>query len=486
MKILIIANQAPKDLDLLTRGKCVAMLPVAGKPLLEHTLEAVTRLEHPTVDFADITIVASRGLTELRHYIGNGDKWGLGISVSSSRPNAAATSLRITRDLMRDDDVLLIECDRLRSFSFTEFINEAKVAEAKIPDLAFSASIDGINGGLHLLKKSPTLQQGSSINATPVEMLHGVVYPVTTGPEFHHANLAGASGDIKNLVTRGRERSLGLTTGFMTNIHPRCLKVGKLLAGNHCRAHRSSSFSGTVILNNGVVVDRNTSIENSVILDKTFIGENLQIKDSIVTGDMLIRVDTGAILQITDEFLTADLGEGIYETHFANITNRLMGLALSVLSLPLWPIALLFAVLSNADSPVTKASYVGNRDGKGPGGKKVFSTIEFNTSHGLLKRIPLVLNIALGDIRLVGVSQFTPAETEESNVSLEISRDKTPTGALGPSQLYLPGDSTVDERLLSDSIFSQQASVATSWQICWWALLRLVGTSNGAHQEIYG
>lgn len=490
MKILIMANQAPADLDLLTRGQCVAMLPVAGKPLLEHTLEAVTRLEEPTVKLDEITIVASRGVAELRHYVGNGKKWGLGINIVSSRPNADATSLKLTRDFLKSDEVMLIECDRLRSFSLSEFLNEARVVEAKIPDTSFSAVVDSQNGGLHLLKPSDILSDSQLLNATAVVMQHGVIYPVTNAEEFHRVNIAGASGEIKNLVTRGRERSLGLTTGFMTNIHPRCLKLGKLLAGNHCRAHSSSSFSGTVILNNGVVVDRNTSIENSVVLDKTFIGENLQIKNSILAGDMLIRVDTGAILQITDDFLAADLGDGIYETHFANITNRLLGLVLTLITLPLWPIAFLLAKDTreqdaSAQSRLNKTSYVGNKAGRGPGSKHVFTTIEFNTASRLLKHFPLAINIAFGDIRLVGISLFTPEETTERQESWESTRDKAPAGALGPSQLYLAADASVDEKAMSDTIFSQQTSVPGSCLICWSAFRKLIGATRISHHEVY-
>ena len=72
MHIIIIANHQPTALAPLTDNGSLAMLPIGGKPLIEHLLENVATVQHEKM-----TIVASRGFDTLRKFVGSGERWGL-------------------------------------------------------------------------------------------------------------------------------------------------------------------------------------------------------------------------------------------------------------------------------------------------------------------------------------------------------------------------------------------------------------------------
>ena len=484
MNVLIIANHTSTELGPLTRDSCLCLLPITGKPLIEHTLESVARLSPDST-----TIVASRGLNALRDFIGSGERWGLVIDVVSSRPNESIAKLHSNNERLFSDDTLIIECNRVRNFSYQDFISAIESSEKN--SNSYTVQLDGADAGLHYLRK-PNSSSGSALKLEIISLEGATSYPLNTPLDYHTINMLIAAGQVPTITTRGRERSLGLTTGFMTRIHPRSIKAGRVHAGNNCRVHPSCSLSGSVVLNNGVVVDRNTSIENSVILDRTFVGENLEIKNAILFGDLLIRVDTGAVVEVTDRFLTAHLGESLYDAHFANITNQLAGLALLIISLPLWPLCFILALLRSPRQPLISKQFVGNKfvkhstnsNDQKPGEKRFFKTFEFNVKHGLLRKLPLVISIATGHVRLVGVSLCSPAELEERTEGWQTVRDSAPAGALGPSQLFLSEDASLDEKILTDAIFAQQASKTNSLYILLQAIRTMVGLSPEPDTEL--
>jgi len=481
MNVLIIANQTSSELAALTRESCLSMLPIAGKPLIEHTLESVARFSPETT-----TIIASRGLDSIRDFIGSGERWGLLIDVVSSRPNEPISKLQKNNEKLFTGDLLIVECNRLRGFAFNDFLQA--VEEIKSSAIAFSAMTQEQPAGVHLVKNS--LQEGtvdlSSVDIEQISMPEAYSWDLKTPVDLHNINMLAATGKIPTITTRGKERALGMTTGFMTQIHPRSLEAGCVHAGNHCRVHPTCTLTGNVVLNHGVVVDRHSKLENTLVLNQTYVGENLDIKNAILSGDLLIRVDTGAVVEVTDRFLTAKLGENLYDTHFANVTNQLIGIVLFLVSLPLWPIALLWSFANSPHRPVKQYSYLGNKVGRGISGRKVFSTVEFAAQPKLLKKLPLVLAIATGHIRLVGVSLCTPNELSDRTDSWETVRNSAPVGALGPTQLYLSDDVSIDEKILTDTIFAQQSSVMSSVQTCWQAIRAVLGFPVDQNNQAMG
>jgi len=396
------------------------------------------------------------------------------VKIVTSRPGDPLPNVSARHASREQTDTLIIECNRLLCIELSEFL---KVCSNK-PEENLQAWTANEAAAIFLMRKakgqrlSPEDFRDQSLKR--MRLAHSETYLVDTFKGLHRANLLAAAGKIAGITKRGRERTHGLTSGTMTHMQPKSLVDGVASLGSHCRVHPSCSLTGTVVVNNGVVIDRNTSIHDSLILNHTFIGENLDIRNSIVSGNVLVRVDTGAVLTVTDRFLIAHLGVSLYETHFASPVNRIVGVALALLSIPLWPIALCAAVIERPTAPIRRRTWLGNRHGRSVNGKLEFNTFEFEVQHPLLRQLPLVLSIIGGHVRLVGVSLFEPAELQSRSDSWQTLRDTAPCGVLGSTQLELGTDASLEERMLNDAIFSQNRSVATTLKICWRSLKSLV------------
>jgi len=56
-----------------------------------------------------------------------------------------------------------------------------------------------------------------------------------------------------------------------------------------------------------VVIDRGARLRNCLVLDGTYIGENLDLENAIVAGPLLARADTGIVTEVGDPFLLASM-----------------------------------------------------------------------------------------------------------------------------------------------------------------------------------
>jgi len=403
-------------------------------------LENVANVPH-----ARMSLVASRGLNTLQTFVGSGARWGVELELISSRPNEPLNSLKRRLSDRFQGEVLVLYANRI----YTEPLSEHDF----IRELAGAKRENNAN--------------------TDIKQLLTPARTVLNHKEYLELNLAVARGEIPQVQLRGRERALGLSTGYMSRIDPRSVRVGQTHAGNHCRVHPSAQLTGTVVINSGVVVDRNTHMNDVVVLDHTYVGEHLNLSRSIVSGRHVIRVDEGVVVELSDSFMTAPLREGVYNAHFAGPANQLIGVIGAIAALPLTVVAMLAALWQNPYEPLVRRTWVSNRAVVSGAGAKTFNTWEFNTSSRALARLPQLIAIVLGHLRWFGVSPATIAELESRREPWQMTRDSRPAGVLGPAQISCADDATLEERLLCDSGYVPAAGWRTHAHLLRDAVLKM-------------
>jgi len=398
------------------------MLPIGGKPIIEHLLENVANVPH-----AKMTIVASRGFNALRQFVGSGERWGLEIELTSSRPNEPLASFKRRNPGLFGNDAIVLSADRV----YTESLSSCE--EFK-----------------------------STSSTSEMTLLEGPSRTVHNHKEYLELNLSAARGDIEVLRLRGRERALGLTTGYMTRIDPRSVRIGQTHAGNHCRVDKSASLSGTVVLDSSVVIDRNSTLEDVVVLEHTYVGEQLNLQRCIVSGRYIIRVDEGVVVELADSFIAAPLQKGVYSAHLSGPINQLFGVLAGVVALPFMAVALVMGLWENPYEPIVTKSWVSNKQPQAGARYRVFDTFEFNVSNRLMRRLPQILDIGLGHLRWFGVSPASATELDSRREPWQMTRDQCAVGVLGAAQLECANHSTLEERLLSDAAYVPTASWQTN------------------------
>lgn len=463
MRALVFADRLGAELDPLTEKMSVPLLPVAGKELLIYAIE-----ELAFAGIRDIVIVSTaHGEQVGASSLGDGQRWGVSIRYVLSRGEEPPSALWPRINLADAEALIAFRGDVLRSPAAETFLSQA---QNKTGSYAFCGGDEDPRGSLFLLRPGCP-EPGDLLDSlrwqdpTPLpaegrcDLDAGSLNCLEDLRAFHRANLDVVSGRCAGLAVGGRSVALGLHAGRRATVAAKSLKKGVAYIGANSRVHPTVELLGEVVIGDDVVVDRAATIRDSVILPRTYVGELVEVGNSIVANNRLVRVDTGAMLNITDAFLLGNLGatEGRGRT---SPWDRLAGLFLLVLSLPLWLFAAAASALSGARGLMTSRELVGNRTGPPIGDTpgNAFAVKQWNTDIPVLRDLPGLFAVIGGDLRLVGVSPLTPEQSAARTEDWQMVRDQAPVGLLGPTQLNLPADASLEERLLSDAFYVREQS----------------------------
>jgi hypothetical protein len=121
-----------------------------------------------------------------------------------------------------------------------------------------------------------------------------------------------------------------------------------LFAGFHRRFHNVQLLADTIIgpsaiIGNNVIIDRESSVESSIVLDNTYIGEHLEVNGRIASGNRLNDPRSGASIEMEDPHLLSSISKSaILSALPRKIVHALMALLfIALLAVPfllLWPL----------------------------------------------------------------------------------------------------------------------------------------------------
>lgn len=121
MKTIIMAGGKGTRLGDMTKAIPKPMVPICGKPVLEHEIECLKKY-----GFTDIIITISYLGHCIRDYFGNGDKWGVSIEYfEEETPMGNAGALFFLKDYIKED-FLLINADSIFDINLEKFVSYHK------------------------------------------------------------------------------------------------------------------------------------------------------------------------------------------------------------------------------------------------------------------------------------------------------------------------------------------------------------------------
>jgi mannose-1-phosphate guanylyltransferase/phosphomannomutase len=473
MRAIILADRLGHELFPLNNKTCPALLPVAGKSVLEHNLvmlanAGIKRAVVVTGPFAD----------QVRTQFEYGQRWGMELDYWGTRgeedPQAVLAQLPRIQD---EVELLILRGDMLRTSCIAEFLALAATVEGTVLHAVFH----GRSLGLCLCRAQqadltplhwPALAQCLPMpSASSAEIPDAQAYQLESLAAYHQANLDAAAGRVPGLLIPGRQTALGLTQGRNSKVTSRSLKIGIAFVGSGCEVHPTAELSHEVVISDHVIIDRHARLSDTVVLPDTYVGEWVNLSHSIAWGNDLIRIDIDTHIRITDAFLLADLRQTTLGNSLSPLLNRVAGVLLLLLSLPLWPLAALAATNEkNSGKLFLTRRLRGNRIELTEFGERCrteFTVWEWATTRPLLRALPRILAVISGDLRLVGVEPVTLDQAMRRTEEWERFADGAPAGLIGPTQLMHSEKTPEEERLLTDAYFVGQHDRWKIWRYLW-------------------
>ncbi len=454
MKALLLADRLGPGLSPFTERTAVSLLPVAGKPLVFHAIEDLVQ-----AGVKEAVVVVSSFAEEVERALGDGSRWGLKLDFVLSPGDESPASLASRLGGRFPGELLAVRGDVLRSPLLPAFLAQAA---QRTGEPALVATAGGKACGVALVRETasrpsalPAVPEAETSSSSGVAIeIDGAIYePVLSLADLHRVNVEAVSRRFPGLLVPGREVAVGLVSGRRSRVPLRAVWQGPVFVGARCSVDAQSELLGPVVLSDDVVVDRRATLSNTVVLPHSYVGELVELTNALVFSDVLVRVDTGAVTRVTDAFLLSDLREAPVASAVGGGLARLAGLGLLLLSLPLWPFALLASLLARPSAPFHRVMLGGNRrerDETGTMRRRPFSTFEGATPVPVLRHLPRLLAVVGGQLALVGVSPLPPSVEAELEEEWAVGRRDAPVGLLGPAQLLPDTAAPQEERLLAD------------------------------------
>jgi len=278
MKIIIHATAKGRELRPLTDRTCKALLPVAGKPVIVHLLEALYR-----AGLRKATIIAGPFADHLTRFLAGGTPWGMQLDVI---PKSGFTGTVNSADA--NEDLLMLRGDILVDMDLQQVLQHAKEREST-QGISIAALIQGSARPLQLLLPERSINLLDSLQS------------------YHQANMDVLNGRFKHLKPAGMELVDGIHSEPGATFDSKGICKSRVFVGTASRLYADTEIDGTTVIGNHVLISHKVRLSNTVILPHTYVGAFTNLNQSIVWGNVLIRVDTGVVTLIEDPHLLADI-----------------------------------------------------------------------------------------------------------------------------------------------------------------------------------
>jgi mannose-1-phosphate guanylyltransferase/phosphomannomutase len=301
MKAVIMAGGFGTRLRPLTTNIPKPMVPMAGKPVMEHIITLLKK--HGIEDIIAILYFQSE---QIESYFHDGSKWGVKISyIRAEADFGTAGSVKNAQSLL-DDQFIIISGDVVTDFDLTEAISfhkerkaEATIVLARVENpLSFGIVITNKNNKITRFLEKPGWGQvfSDTVNTGIYILEPHVLDLIPSKTEFDFSKnlypfMLGKKMRLYGYVAPGYWRDIGNIEEYFlahqdildgkVNIKlpgkPLDFPGARVLVGDNTFISHGAQFSGTVVIGDNVKIGPRARIFQSAIGDNSIIGRDADL-----------------------------------------------------------------------------------------------------------------------------------------------------------------------------------------------------------------
>jgi len=294
----------------------------------------------------------------------------------------------------------------------------------------------------------------------------------------------GAAGEhyFPNVASvRGRNVGQHIWVGRNNAIHPTARLAGPVFIGANCRVGRNVELGPNVVLGANVIIDDEATLSNTVVLDDTYVGKLVKLDQRVARKDLLIDVTTASHVHVTDAFWLSETHTSVDQSVARRLWDQFLGLLIGACVLPLaasWALALWLT----SGHVFTRKTYLrpARRAGANSAAetRTVLNFCSANTNRLAAwlsrcqarlewERLPELLSVIAGNMRLVGVKPLTPAEASLATENWQQAQSEFEPGLTGLWYLQTDQDSDLDSVLIADVYYGATRNWRNDMAILW-------------------
>ena len=164
---------------------------------------------------------------------------------------------------------------------------------------------------LDVLHDKPSIQSWSREDLTL-----GQVYLLDSPKVFFELSMRLLNNKLTHFTVDYFQQGNHLVKGINVAVKKNSLNQRMAYLGDNASIHSGSQLRGDVVLCQDVLVDKNTTIEDSIIFPNTYVGRNLMIKKAIVLNDKVLFLDQDELIDFSDNAMISPLRKKMRRTVF--------------------------------------------------------------------------------------------------------------------------------------------------------------------------
>ncbi len=98
--------------------------------------------------------------------------------------------------------------------------------------------------------------------------------------------------------------------GHQCKVHTDAILDGPLFIGNYSIVGRDAQLMAGAVIGEGCIIGDRASVRSSLILHRTYIGQDTEISDSIAAGGLINVMKIGQWVRVPDEFILSAVHKG--------------------------------------------------------------------------------------------------------------------------------------------------------------------------------
>ncbi|MDG1874815.1 MAG: hypothetical protein P8J27_12950 [Mariniblastus sp.] len=111
------------------------------------------------------------------------------------------------------------------------------------------------------------------------------------------------SENLASMLSVERQLRDDIWIGRNVSIHPTALLNGPILIGENTRIASGVTLGPYAVVGSNCLIDRNTSIERATVLPNLYVGEGLQVNDSIVSSSAIVNARLNVELPFSNRLI---------------------------------------------------------------------------------------------------------------------------------------------------------------------------------------
>lgn len=311
MKALVLAGGSGTRMRPITHSSAKQLVPVAGKPVLFHVLEAIAE-----AGLTDVGVIVGDTAQEIAAAVGDGSRFGLHLTyIHQERPLGLAHAVAVARDFLAEDDFVMYLGDNFLLGGITKFVEDfrnygnrdAQILLSRVADpTAFGVAELDETGHVIGLEEKP-LRPKSDLALAGIYLFTPAVHEAVESIRSSARGELEITDAIQWLIDHGRKVHSSVISGYWKDTG----NVADMLEANRSvletveavqegYVDEASTVIGRVRIQAGakVVASRvvgpafigpGTEIIGSSVGPYTSVSEHCRIEDSEISSSIVLR-----------------------------------------------------------------------------------------------------------------------------------------------------------------------------------------------------